>query len=63
MYKENNSNHVLIFCFVFTNAFTIFANISYAESEIGKQDSEYTSKNVNYDVNFIKAEEKEGIRI
>lgn len=51
----------LIFCFVFANAFTIFANISYAESkEIGKQDSEYTSKNVNYDVNFIKAEEKQG---
>jgi len=54
----------LIFCFVFANAFTIFANISYAESkEIGKQDSEYTSKNVNYDVNFIKAEEKQGYEI
>lgn len=51
----------LIFCFVFANAFTIFANISYAESrEIGKQDSEYTSKNINYDVNFIKTEEKQG---
>lgn len=51
----------LIFCFAFANAFTIFSNISYAETkEIGKQNSENTSKNVNYDVKFIKSEESQG---
>jgi len=51
----------LIFCFVFANMFTIFTNISFANAnEIGKQESQYTSSNVDYDVYFMKSEEKRG---
>lgn len=63
--KEGNYKKIiatcLIFCFAFANVFTIFSNISYAETkEIGKQNSENTSKNVNYDVKFVKSEENQG---
>jgi len=51
----------LIFCFVFANMFTIFTNISYANTnEVGKQESQYTSSNVNYDAYFTKSGENKG---
>lgn len=51
----------LIFCFVFANSFTLFSNIALAKNnEIGKQYSENTSNNVEYDVKFVKENEEQG---
>ena len=51
----------LIFCFVFTNCFTLFSNINFAETnELGKQYSENVSSNVKYDVTFMQNEETKG---
>lgn len=63
--KEINNKKIiaacLIFCFVFTNCFTLFSSINFAKtSELGKQDSENVSKNVEYDVTFMQNEEEKG---
>lgn len=63
--KEINKKKIiaacLIFCFVFTNCFTLFSSINFAKtSELGKQDSENVSKNVEYDVTFMQNEEEKG---
>jgi len=40
----------LVFCLIFSNCLTLFSSISFAESnELGKQQSEYVSNNVQYE--------------
>ncbi len=52
---------LLIFCFTVTNCFTLLSTLSFAETnELGKQDSDSSSANVEYDVNFIKDNELRG---
>ncbi len=52
---------LLIFCFTVTNCFTLLSTLSFAESnELGKQFSNNTSANVEYDVNFVKDNELKG---
>lgn len=63
--KESNIKRIitisLIFCLVFSNTIILFQSTSLAENnEIGKQNTESTLKNINYDAKFVKGEEEKG---
>ena len=48
---------VLVFIFAFTNCFTLLTTVSYAAAEeLGKQQSDNFSNNIEYTVNFEKDE-------
>ncbi len=53
----------LVFCLIFSNCLTLFSSISFAESnELGKQQSEYVSNNVQYEAKFVKENEELGYK-
>lgn len=55
---------LLVFCFTFTNCFTLFTNISLAtEESLGKQASESIDENVEYDAKFEKSNIENGYEL